>query len=868
MTTPTWQAGTLYSPGAIVQRSTAPAVVAQAPVNADFESGDIGWTKESPWTVGTFDNTFTGAYSARCNGVKGTFRIYNETPVPVSPGMSVTASCMVRRADGNMKGQVQLEWLDSLSASLEIVDGTLIDYSEDKWKTSTVTSTAPAGAAYMRIGAKCVMNRTDANLHVDSFQWNYAYSPPIDALVFTAVQADAGYSGATEPVWPDTLGVQVVDNEVTWEAIDSSTVTWEASPILVSGPTEPVFPTAIGDTVSDNTIIWTAVSRRVEDENCPNGPLAIMAASKIFCADDDIVAFCATVNPLDWTSSDDAGYLPFGLQAYGSMGGVTAMGLYRGNLLSFNAAAFQMWQVDPDPQAMALLDSAPIACTFPRTLSAFQNDLVFLSPAGVRNISIAGASTNLQAGGMGEPVDPIVVANVREQAYEPHSMFIPQYGQYWLVFGPEVLVMTVLGVKSISWSRYVFPIAIDNLALLDGVVYMRCTDGAILRFDPDLTADDVYCQPLAVTLTAEADVDEVGFASPPVSLSWTAATYDTGISGYIVLRSLNGGAYVELDTVDSSTLTYLDNDVLSDGTYRYGIVAIPVPTTDSALTAINSPISNTETVVFSTVTAPELTAYLTEGDGVLSWTASVSGAGSISSYQLWRAEDGGTPHLLATTDAATRDYLDYALELAVAYTYYVIAVDSTGAESPASNVEELLPGATYTPASWVNPGAEDDVTDTYTHIGWTATVGNFVSMVTAGFGSGDQIFRGSAAPRVTMHQDYDVVDTGCPTTAVDAGNVLAVVDWLGGTWEQSTNDQPRVNMYFYDGTMTLLDSYLGAWRNPVTFIDGYTRRDTYQDAYPVPPNTRTIRVELDGNRRAGSNNDARFDDVYPSLRTT
>lgn len=685
MTTPVWQPGTLYSPGAVVQRSSAPAVVAQPPANADFELGDVNWDKGTgPWTINTSGDSgtkFNGTYKARAFGTKGTFRLINDTPVAVVPGMSITASCMVRRGDDGVRGNVQLEWLTSGLVSIRIDDGTVIDFSNDKWKKSEVTAIAPATAAFVRIAAKAVLNQNDVRLYFDAFQWNYAYSPPIDSLIFTAVQAAAGYSGGTEPAWPSTLGVQVIDNEVTWEAIDSSTVTWEAAPILVSGATEPVFPTEIGDTVADNTIIWTAISRRVEDEKCPNGTVAIIAASKIFCADDDIIPYCATVNPLDWSSVDDAGYLPFGLQAYGS-NPVKALGLYRGNLVAFSKSAFQMWQVDPDPQAMALLDATPIGCTYPRTLQPFQNDLVFLSAVGVRNIGIAGASTNLQTGGFGEPVDPIVKDRVKTGAYTPLSTFVPEYGQYWLIFGPEVIVMTVTGLKQMSWSRYIFPEEITDVTLLENVLYARTITGVVWRFDDEETADDVYCQPDAVVLSGTEDPTYLTMA-----LSWTAATFDGGISEYVILRSVDGSPYSELDRVDNVTLAYTDTNLLEDTQYIYLVVA--VPTADG----IDSEPSNGVGVQFDSIPAPVLTVEAYGPDALLAWTESVPSSGAVTSYEIYRSTDGGAYSLLTTVDDLVLTYTDTTTAALTSYSYYVVAVVSSSRRSPNSNIGLVTFGA-------------------------------------------------------------------------------------------------------------------------------------------------------------------------------
>lgn len=509
MTVPAWQAGTLYSPGAVVKRNSATAVTAAPPANANFESGDSDWTKEASWEIGEYVAHFDGTWAARNRDTIGTARIYGAAASPAVAGMSVSASCKCRRGDNGMSGAVQLEWLDSGMVSLRIDTGNVIDSSTDKWKTSTVTGVAPSGTAFVRVGATCTQGHTGRNFYVDAFQWNYAYSAPLDALTFRAVQATPGYSGGVEPVWPTVLGDTVPDNEVTWEAIDSSTVTWEAAPILVSGATEPEFPDEVGATAPDNTIVWTAISRRVEDEKCPNGPIVLIGASKIFCADGDIIPFSATVNPLDWSTEDDAGYLPFGLQAYGDEP-VAAMGLYRSNLTAFNGSGFQMWQIDPDPQNMALLDTAPVGCMDHKSVKPFQNDLIFRSPVGIRNISIAGASTNLQAGSTGDPIDVLVKAKIDAGEEVTASLFIPQFGQYWLAFGDEVFVLTINDSKKNRWSRYTFSEGITDLTLLDSDLYIRTDTDKVWKLTYDQVDDDV---PVGVTatvvieLTSEGDTD-------------------------------------------------------------------------------------------------------------------------------------------------------------------------------------------------------------------------------------------------------------------------------------------------------------------------------------------------------------------------
>lgn len=170
------------------------------------------------------------------------------------------------------------------------------------------------------------------------------------------VSGSAGTSGASEPIWPLNVGDTVADNDITWVAVETDSVTWEATSILTSGSSEPTWPELAGAYISDNNIAWETVPLRIEDENCPHTKVVAIAASKVFAGDTDIVRFCATLNARDWSSEDDAGFLPTGLQQKSQVG-VDAMGVYRGNLAVWSASTFQVWQVDPDPAVMALLDA-------------------------------------------------------------------------------------------------------------------------------------------------------------------------------------------------------------------------------------------------------------------------------------------------------------------------------------------------------------------------------------------------------------------------------------------------------------------------------------------------------------------------------
>lgn len=538
MTTPTWQPGTLYQPGAIVQPSTYPPEISAQPANAGFETGTTdGWTATPIGGSSTFQVSsaqhFTGSYSGQWLGGTGTgneggieANVVSDDRKPVAPGRSLTGEVYIKynttgHHDGS-QGRARIFWYDDSLTLLSFSEGVLIRGrgNNNKWIRSTVSGVAPANAAYASMG--CWLTCRAGNIFCDSLSWNYVSAAIPTALVFRATQPSPGYSASSEPVWPSIAGQTVVDNEVTWEGVVASRVVWEAHAILESGSVEPVFPEFEGAVVADNDkIAWEAASRRIMDERCPHSPLVAIAASKVFAGDEDIIPFSATVNPLDWSTSDDAGYLPFGLQTYGA-NPVSALGLYRGNLVVFNSAAFQMWQVDQDPANMALLDAVPIGCTAPKSVQPVQNDLAFLSAVGIRSIGIAGASTNLQAGNFGEAIDPLVRAKVIADEYEPVGLFVPSLGQYWLFFGDEAFVLTINGTKDQSWSRYVFPEAVTDWTLADDALVLRTETGKVWIVDADAIGDDEFSD-FVIPAIGDFDIP----AEPGTFRAWTTTVTRT-----------------------------------------------------------------------------------------------------------------------------------------------------------------------------------------------------------------------------------------------------------------------------------------------------------------------------------------------------
>jgi len=501
MTTPIWQAGKLYAPGSLVQpKTTAPVGPFTPLTNPGFETGDLtGW--QVVGAVAVSSEHFGGSYGVHMTGSSGQDRVISTDLKPVTPGMSVTGTAQYKQggaSSGENIGCVILWWYDAGLAQIPREDyGNLVSSGKGgAWHLSTVNAIAPAGAAFVAVGGLSTRTKSDGS-SFDDFTISNHNATVTEGLVYRAVQPETGFSGGTEPVWPSVNGVQVVDNEVIWEAVVATRLTWQARSILKSGPDEPDWNDTVGSITEDNSIAWVADNRSIKDPNCPASDIVVIGASKVHVGDDDIDRYSATVNPLDFTTPEDAGYLPVGLQQYGA-NPVAAMGLYRSNLVVFNAEAFQMWQIDEDPQNMALLDAIPIGSTRHHAVTPVSNDLFFLSSQGVRTVGIAGASTNLQTGDVGMPIDTLVqaaVAAADAAGVEMMGLYYPAAGQYWLIFpDPDadtsqvfVYTMTKLGGVG-AWSRYVFPYAITDWAVKGDDLFLRSAN-KVFRVNDALLGD-------------------------------------------------------------------------------------------------------------------------------------------------------------------------------------------------------------------------------------------------------------------------------------------------------------------------------------------------------------------------------------------
>jgi hypothetical protein len=215
----------------------------------------------------------------------------------------------------------------------------------------------------------------------------------------------------------------------------------------------------------------------IVDVNCPDSPAVIKLAGKIFATNGDTVRYSATEKPRDWTSANDAGFLPTGLNFQGDRS-ANGLGEYKSNLAVLSRDGVQIWLADPDPTAMAIQGKVKnVGTSFPRSIADVGGDMYFLSDYGFRSITTLQYTNSLSDVDIGSPIDPIVRQETRQESLVPKAFYYYGTGQYICAIGNRLFVYSLSRTSKIAaWSQYYLPFEVDAFAELDRSLYLRNGD--------------------------------------------------------------------------------------------------------------------------------------------------------------------------------------------------------------------------------------------------------------------------------------------------------------------------------------------------------------------------------------------------------
>lgn len=272
-----------------------------------------------------------------------------------------------------------------------------------------------------------------------------------------------------------------------------------------------------------------------------------------------------------------------------------------------------------------------------------------------------------------------------------------------------------------------------------------------------------------------------------------------------------------------------------------------------------------------------LTGTLVQDEAELSWTGYVFDESATTGYEIWRSVDGGAFTLL-TTVGEVLTYTDTTIVGNTDYLYYVIAVAADLTESPQSNQVDIAFSLTYYSDAFINGGGEYSDMSGWTNMG--SGYGSFIIRSTDSQPEGNYSFRGGTSGLAGMYQDFTTNSTGISDAAIDAGTAELVVEYYPGGFIQTSvestgglSDKPRLVARFYNGSGTEIGTALDTGWIVIKDLAGTTPvlnnvcwAPLQELTGAVPVGTRTIRIEMQGDRDYGTNNDARFDGILPYLR--
>jgi chitodextrinase len=159
-----------------------------------------------------------------------------------------------------------------------------------------------------------------------------------------------------------------------------------------------------------------------------------------------------------------------------------------------------------------------------------------------------------------------------------------------------------------------------------------------------------------------------------VTLSWTAATDNVGVTGYDVYRASNGGPFTSVATTSTTSFSQP-----LTGVFQYQVRARDAAGNTSAFTApVNAlppPCPAPDTVPPTTPGSP--TATVTSNAATLTWTPSTDNFG-VTRYEIYRAPNATGGTFASVGSSTTNSFMDTGLAAGATYRYQVRARDAAG----------------------------------------------------------------------------------------------------------------------------------------------------------------------------------------------
>lgn len=210
------------------------------------------------------------------------------------------------------------------------------------------------------------------------------------------------------------------------------------------------------------------------------GNYALTKGTKNYVVDGSVLRFSAINDPDDF-SGTHSGSINMSNHDEGSES-LVGMDVFQGSLAVFAEDSVQIWSVSADPLNNVQLQTLRRTGTkSPRAVLAYGDvDTFYLHRSGIRSIRARSNTNSGYVNDVGIAIDPYVqeyMATLTDDQVRRAVAGIDDDGRFWLAMGGKVFVLSYFpGSKISGWTTYVTGFDVDDMAILDGSVYLRSGD--------------------------------------------------------------------------------------------------------------------------------------------------------------------------------------------------------------------------------------------------------------------------------------------------------------------------------------------------------------------------------------------------------
>ncbi len=269
----------------------------------------------------------------------------------------------------------------------------------------------------------------------------------------------------------------------------------------------------------------------------------------------------------------------------------------------------------------------------------------------------------------------------------------------------------------------------------------------LLPTNPDPIGDIIIDPADTTAPTVPAALTAADISSEQITLSWSAADDNVGVTGYKLYRN---GSTTSLTT--TTALTFSDTNVLPETQYSYRVSAIDAAGNESAQSlAVTA--ETLAVIIPGDTTAPtvpnNLHATSISSDQIaLAWSAATDNV-AVTGYRIYK---NGSATPISTTSSL--NFTDTQLAPETSYLYSISAIDAAGNESAMSAalvVNTVAEPDTTAPSTPANLHATD-ITSTQALLAWSAATDNIAV-------TGYRIYKNGSTTAVSTTSSLSFTDT-------------------------------------------------------------------------------------------------------------